>query len=164
MSKPKPRRDKKYRPKPAHFGGGLTVIAQCHARGQDAVPMTDAQLTDLGVAYWLSLENLRTGAATEEAWFCVVCALNVGLALSEAGIGDEYEPALVLALDGAFRAKIRSAKSGTFRLDGEAMTDITAALQIHDSQMELATRAEVTEAMRTVYRRIKEGNVYLEGV
>ena len=76
----KKRRDKKYRPRPVSNGGGLTVIARCHARGQDAAPLTGDQLQDLGLAYWLSLEQLRTGDATEEAWSCVVAALTPGVA------------------------------------------------------------------------------------
>ena len=159
MKKP---RNKKYRPRPIATAGGLGVIAKCIARGAEVVPLRDDQLTDLGVAYWLSMENLRTGEATEEAWSCVVCALNIGMALCEGGIGagDAARDAMTRALDGAFRAKVRSAKSGTFRLDGEAITDITEALHIHDQQLQLATRAEVTQAMRTVHQRIEEGNVY----
>lgn len=154
------KRNKKYHPKPVHVAGGLVALARCIARGEEAVPLRDDQLTDLGVAYWLSMENLRTGAATEEAWSCVVCALNIGMALCEDGIGGEYEAMLVSALDGAFRAKIRSAKAGTFRLDGAAIIAITDALQVHDQQLEIATRAEVTKAMQTVQDRVNKGHIY----
>ncbi len=160
--KPKPKRTKKYSPKPITQHGGLIAVARIHARAEEIVPLRDEQLTDLGMAYWLSLEQLRTGAASEEAWSCVVCALNVGTVLCELGIGEEHELAFVAALDGAFRAKIRSAKSGTFRLDGDAMRDIEAAFALHDEQMKLATRAEVTQAMNTVHARIESGNVYRE--
>ena len=154
------RRTKKYRPRPVDPDGGLSRIALCVARGINAAPLTGAQLTDLGAAYWLSFEQLRTGEATEEVWSCVVCALNIGMALAEAGIGDEYEQTLIVALDGAFRAKVRSATSGNFRLDGEALGAIDDALHVHDAQMEIATRDEVTAAMRLVHARIEEGNVY----
>ncbi|MEH6434314.1 hypothetical protein [Massilia sp. DD77] len=159
MKKP---RNKKYRPRPVSNGGGLTVIAKCHARGQDAAPLNDGQLQDLGLAYWLSLEQLRTGDASEEAWSCVVTALNIGLAMAESDIGAEHEDAFARALDGAFRAKTRSAKSGNFRLDGEALRDIEAALTVHDSQMEVATRAEVVAAMNLVRQRVDDGHVYKE--
>lgn len=160
--KPKPKRTKKYSRKPITQHGGLFVVAQAHARGAEAVPLQEGQLTDLGVAYWLSLEQLRTGAASEESWCCVVCALNIGMVLCEQGVGAEHELAFVAALDGAFRAKMRSATCGTFRLDGDAMRDIEGAFAIHDQQMKLATRAEVTLAMNTVHARIESGNVYRE--
>lgn len=160
--KVKPKRTKKYCPKPIANDGGLIVFGKCYARGENAAPLRADQLTDLGSAYWLSLENLRKHDANEESWSCVVCALNIGMALAESGIGGEYEKDIVKALDGAFRAKIRSANSGTFRLDGEAIQDIEHALHVHDAQMELASRSEVTAAMRLVAGRIKEGNVYRE--
>jgi hypothetical protein len=156
----KPR--KKYVPRPVAQHGGLVAIAMCHARGENASVLKPDQVTDLGVAYWLSFENLRTGDANLESWSCVACALNVALVLCEKGIGAEYEQQLVKALDGCFRAKIRSAKSGNFRLDGEALRDIETALQIHDQQMQLAKRWEVTAAMQTIYKRLKDGNVYQE--
>lgn len=162
MTKPKKPRNKSYRPRPVAQHGGLSAIAMCHARGENASTLKPDQVTDLGVAYWLSFENLRSGDATEEAWSCIACALNVGLVLCEKGIGAEYEQQLVTALDGAFRAKIRSAKSGNFRLDGEALRDIETALQVHDQQMQIAKRWEVTAAMNTIYKRLAEGNVYRE--
>lgn len=159
----KAKRNKKYVPRRVTTSGGLVAIARCIARGEEAAPLRDDQLTDLGVAYWLSMKNLLTGEASEEAWSCVVCALNIAMALSEAGTGGEYEAAIRRALDGAYRAKVRSYKAGTFRLDGEAITDITEALHIHDAQMESATRAEVTEAMRLVHSRIESGHFYQMG-
>ena len=159
MKKP---RNKKYRPRPMSLDGGLVAVAKCYARGQDAAPLNGGQLSDLGLAYWLNLEQLRTGEASEEAWSVVVTALNIGLALTETGIGAEHEQAMNAALEGAFRAKVRSAKSGNFRLDGDAMRDIEAALAIHDGQMEIASRAEITAAMRLVSLRIDEGHAYRE--
>lgn len=156
----KPR--KKYIPRPVATHGGLVAIAMCHARGENASTLKHDQLTDIGVAYWLSFENLRSGAATEEAWSCVACALNVGLMLAEKDIGAEYEQDLVLALDGLFRAQIRSKKSGNWRLDGDALRDVERALQVHDQQMQIAKRWEVTEAMNVIYKRLADGNVYKE--
>lgn len=162
MSKPKKPRNKKYQQKPVAQHGGLVAIAMCHARGENASTLRADQVTDLGVAYWLSFENLRSGDANEEAWSCVACSLNVARILCEKGIGAEYEQHLATALDGAFRAKMRSAKSGNFRLDGDALRDIEIALHIHDQQMALAKRWEVTAAMQTIYQRLAAGNVYQE--
>lgn len=156
----KSRAKKKYTPRPVARDGGLLAIARCHARGEESAPLRGDQVTDIGYAYRTSLENLRSGPASEEAWSSVACALNIGLVLSEIGIGPEYELEFVTALDGAFRAKARSARTGNFRLDDDAMRDIGNAFETHDLQLELATRAEITEAMRTVRRRIDTGNVY----
>jgi len=153
-------RNKKYRPRPVGIAGGLSVIGKCHERGQDAAPLNDGQLQDLGLAYWLNLEQLRSGAATEEAWSVVVTALNIGMALVESGVGADHEQTFNDALAGAFRAKGRSVNARSFRLDGDAMRDIQAALAVHDRQMEIASRAQIVEAMSLVRRRIDEGHVY----
>ena len=159
MKKP---RNKKYRPRPVAQAGGLTAIAKCVARGQDVAPLASDQLSDLGLAYWLSFEQLRSGSASEEAWSCVVAALNIATAFAEADIGAEHEKDIIRALDGAFRAKVRSAKTGNFRLDGEALRDIEHALIVHDAQLEVATRAETVTALQLVHRRVAEGHVYKE--
>ena len=160
MSRQKPARNKKYSPRPAHIGGGLHAVALCHARFENKSPLHGSQLTDLGAAYWLAFDGPTSGRASEEQWSCVVCALNIALTLAEVGIGAECEPDIVLAMDGAYRAKIRSARTGNYRLDGDAMTAITTALHWHDQQMQVARRSEVVAALATVQRRVQQGNVY----
>lgn len=156
----KKKRDKKYRPKQAHPAGGLVALAQIGARGEASSLLRADQQTDLGAAYWLSLDNLAFGAADEEHWSCVVCALNIGMALSETVVGHEHEQDFVKALDGLFRAKVRSKRVGNFRLDGEAMRDVKYGLEIHDAQVKLVTKAELVAAMQLVWQRIDEGNIY----
>jgi hypothetical protein len=156
----KAKRNKKYRPRPVGCAGGLSAVAKCYARGEDAAPLTGTQLQDLGLAYWLNLEQLRSGAATEEAWSVVVTALNIGMALAENGVGAHHEQTFTEALAGAFRAKTRSARTNNFRLDGDAMRDIQAALAVHDQQMEIASRAQIIDSMNLVRRRVDEGHVY----
>lgn len=158
------KRRKKYQgPKPVSSVGGLIAVAKAIARGEDASPLTAAQQGDCGAAYWLSLENLRQGDANEESWSAVVCALNIGLALCEAGFAQEdYTATFNAALTGAFRAKIRSRRTGNFRLDGEALRDIETALDVHDEQMRVATRGEVTAALCLVQNRVNEGHVFKE--
>lgn len=162
MSKSKKPRNKAYRPKPVSQHGGLIAIAMCHARGENASTLNSDQTTDLGLAYWLSFENLRSGDANEECWSCIACALNIALVLCEQGIGAEHEALIVRAQDGTFRAKIRSKRTGNFRLDGAALRDIEEALTMHDQQMAIAKRWEVTQALGIVRAREAAGTVYQE--
>jgi len=156
----KAKRAKKYRPKPVHQAGGLMALAQIGARGEAASCLRDDQQTDICTAQWLALENLARGEALEEHWCFIVSALNTGMALSETVIGEEYEQDFVKALDGLFRAKIRSKRTGNFRLDGEALRDVKYALEAHDAQIKLVTKRELVAAMELVRKRIDEGNVY----
>lgn len=156
MKKPR----KPYKPKQVHPGGGLVALARIGARGEASSPLRADQQTDLGAAYWLSIDNLLFGSADEEHWSCVACALNIGLALSETIIGQEHEQDFVKALEGLFRAKVRSQRVGNFRLDGEAMRDVKYALEVHDEQVKLVTRSELVTAIELVRKRVADGNVF----
>ena len=156
----KKKRDKKYVPKPCHIGGGLRALLKIEDRAIASAPMTDDQQTDLAGGYMLALTNLAIGNASEESWECVVCALNIGMALAETTFEGQYEAEFVAALDGLFRAKIRSMKIGNYRLDGEGLKAVKTAIAVHDEQLKLAQRKEVIGALRIVQQRVKEGNVY----
>lgn len=154
------KRTKKYHAKPISLIGGLSRFAAAHARYEDNQPISADQNGDIALNYWLSFQELTKGSASESAWSAVVCSLNVGMVLCEFGIGSEYIENFNLALEGAFRAKIRSEKSGNFRLNGDGISRITLALQIHEEQMRIANKSEITKALNTVQERIDAGNVF----
>jgi len=156
----KKKRTKAYRPRQVALGGGLVAIANAYERGESAQPLRGDQVTDIGIAYTLSLTNLATGDASEEHWCCVVCALNIGMVLSETVFDGQHEQDFIDALDGAFRAKIRGDKSGSFRLDGDGLRAVKYALAVHDEQIKLAHRREIVAAMEVVHERLESGNVY----
>lgn len=128
----------------------------------DREPMTEDQARDLGIAYHVALECMLRGTGDEESWSTVTCSLNIALVLAERGIGAEYEPTLVRALDGAFRAKLRAQRTARWAYDGDAINDIREAFALHDEQMKVALVGEVRAALREVHRRIDAGNVYRE--
>ena len=151
---------KAYKPRHNSPAGGLAAILRIGARGENASPLRDDQRTDLGAGYWLAFANVTQGNASEESWSCIVCAINIGLVLEETVFTGENEPAMVEALDGLFRAKVRSERTGNFRLDGDAIQAVRAALEIHDQQMALAQHREIVAAMNIVRERVAAGNVY----
>lgn len=156
----KPR--KQYRPRAV--GGEISMgpIGRAMQASANRQPMTDDQARDLGIAYHLALERMLRGAGDEEAWSAVTCSLNIALVLCERDIGKEYEPMLVRALDGAFRAKVRAGRTARWAYDGDAITDIRDAFLLHDEQLKIATLGEVRAALQEVRRRIDAGNVYQE--
>lgn len=155
-------RRRAYKPKAIMALGGLQIIKNLHAAKEDAAPIIEDDQKDLHIAYRTSYDAMLRGAGTEETWSTVVVSLNVALILTEQGIGAEYEPDLVGALDGAFRAKIRAGRIGRWGFDGPAITAINLAFQIHEAQIELVSKAEVRAALQEVYRRINEGHIYRE--
>lgn len=151
---------KQYRPRPVSPIGGMGAIVGMHLAAEDNRPIIEADATDLATAYWLSLQIMVSGESREEDWSVVVCSLNVGLILCERGIGAEYEPKFVAALEGAFRARLRAERTDSWRFDGDALAAIREALAIHDEQIKITTKEEMRAALLEVRLRVAEGNVY----
>jgi hypothetical protein len=163
MSHPSRRRaGKRYVPRPINPNGGLGIIAAFNVAIEDNQPLDPHAMTDLGIAYWASFHVLLHGRSLEENWCTLVCALNVALVLAERGHGKEFEPYIITALDGAFRCKMRADRLHVWRLDGAAITAIREALEVHDEQVQLATKEDLRLALQEVRDRINGGNVYQE--
>lgn len=157
MKKP---RNKKYVPKPINLIGGIGVIARAQDRIEIQKPLDDEQIADLSIAFRVAFDNMLNGRGDETDLSTCVCSLNIAVVLAEWGTGEEYIPAIVKALGGAFRAVTRAEKTGAFGFDGDAITDIKWAYEIHEAQLECSTREELARAVREVRRRRDGGNVY----
>lgn len=147
-------------PKNNFPGGGLLALLRIEARAENASPLRDDQLSDLGNGYWLAFTNMTQGNASLESWETCVCSLNIALVLAEKVFQGQGELEIVEALDGMFKAKLRGEATGKYRLDGDGIQAVKVALTYHDEQMRLAHRKEILDAMETVKRRVEEGNVY----
>ncbi len=156
----KPKRNKQHRPRLADPSGGLVAIAIKWGAAEDRRPILDVEQTKLGISYWLAFERMIMGQSSEEDWSVIACSINIALMLSEQGIGNEYEPYLIKALDGIFIAKLRAEKHGVWRFDGEAIGAIREAFEIHDEQIKIATKEEMRNALSEVHKRIKNNHVY----
>lgn len=158
------RRNKAYVPKANLRGGGLQLIsagiAAADARALARLPLDAEDVTDVSTKYWMSLEQLKTGKATEQAWGYVTTGANFTLGMCEHGLGREHIPAVILALEALLRAKVRGDTAGAYRLDGPGIAAVTDMLHIHDAQLAEATPADVFAAERILEQRIRAGNVY----
>lgn len=142
--------------------GGLFLFGEMAIRAEDKKPLLKDQQKEISVAHWISFEALiHAPYPTCYQLETIGSALNIGLILCEMGIGgDDIELLFQRALDGVFRAKLRGEKLNRWRLDGAAIEDVRICLELHDQQLELATKAEVKQAILTVDKRISEGHVY----
>jgi hypothetical protein len=166
MAASKKQRNKKYRPRPVNSVAAFAAIDLVHAEAYAAEvaqrPLSDGQITDLGVGYRLAFDDMTQGRASADKWAPVAGALNIAAMLADMGIGDEYQSWIGAALDGAFRAKVRADKTGLWGFDGDAITAIKNGLEVHDSQIEIATQDEMRRAVAEVYARIEAGEHYTE--
>ncbi|HEF4773682.1 TPA: hypothetical protein SAP42_005635 [Burkholderia multivorans] len=149
----KPR--KAYRPRAVRRTAGFDVLER-------RTPMDGDQKTDLGIAYYMALNEMTNGRGTEEHWSTVACALNIALVIAETGPGLDSISIIRSALAGAVRARDRAARVGKWGFDGDALIDIRIALEIHDAQMATVSKAAILKALSEVHRRIDAGEVFKE--
>jgi hypothetical protein len=148
----KPRR--KYNP-----NRWLQRAAQTREKRADAAPLTDGQQLDLGLSFWLSFEAMLR-EPSEAMWSNLACALNIGLVLSERGVGAECESDFKVAQEALMRARKRYTTSHSWALDADGIKAIRSALEIHDEQTRIAERGEMRAAVAEVYRRVGAGDVF----
>lgn len=134
---------------------GMRAISMQHRLDRE-------QQDDLGIALRVSLEALRTGLATEQAFHTIAACINVSLVLCERGVGSDYLPAVKQAQAGLMRMRQRGLDSGRWVFDGAGMRDVTHGVELHEAQLASVSRKEASNAMREVMRRIKCGDVFTE--
>lgn len=146
-------------------------IAQCidqaaHARAAAALlnkapeQMTRDQVRDIITGCRLAMEDLRTGQADEAQIGWLVNAVNLALILAEQGLGDDADMAAIKAgQDGLVRLIARQKRLGRFGLDGPGWQALSAALAVHDAQIESEdlTDRMMLCALVTLRQRIEAG-------
>ncbi len=153
----KQKRSSPYRQRAINPIGGLSLINNIWAGNEN---LDHSQLIDLSVANWIAFNNMTLETSTEYDWNIVTGALNMAMVIAEGGIGDEHMDLFLRALDGTFRAKLRGDRTGLWRYDGEALNNIRTALELHDQQCKLSTKAEMVTTIQAVQRRVDDGHVY----
>ncbi len=122
-------------------------------------PLSKSQQTEIGIAYHMAFDSMRKGVGQEGDFHTIACSLNIALILSERGYGTDWIDQIKAAQAGLIRCLIRGQKTGSWGLDGPAMTVLAEALALHDEQIELATGKEIREAIAEVHRRVIVGEV-----
>lgn len=141
--------------------GGLAVISNIYVQAEENTTLDPAQISDIGCAHWLAFDNMTKGASpTADDWGMVAGSMNTALMLAEDGYGYEHQDIFVRAQEGITRAWIRGSKTGRWRFDGEAITDVTTALELHDQQVALVTKADIKAALQKVTERMENGHVF----
>ncbi|MCA7945626.1 hypothetical protein LGM32_17305 [Burkholderia vietnamiensis] len=146
-TKKKPRA--KYDPRRA-LSAAHRLDARAHGRRQ----LHDSQMRDLGIAYRIAFEQMRSGRGDVSTWSTIHGMTHMAIAIAERGIGHEHADALERALAGIERAERHGIATGRWLFDGDALSAVGAALNIHDAQLEAATIGDAREAITEAERRI----------
>jgi hypothetical protein len=154
MAVSKSKRGKKYNPN--RF---FERIASSAEKRRDANPLTAGQQTDLGLCHHIAFENMLKHGG-EEDWYVLASSMNVALVLAERGYGTEYIPEVKAAMESIMDCKYRADRTKRWAFDGEGIQNMRRALDLHDQQCAMATRAEIKAALQAIVKRANEGFMY----
>ncbi|MBN3822289.1 hypothetical protein G3O00_01480 [Burkholderia sp. Ac-20384] len=148
-TKKKPR--SKYDPRRA-----LSAAERLDARAHGRRRLLDSQLRDMGIAYRIAFDRMRSGRGDASTWSTLNGMMHIAAAMAERGIGYEHTDELDRALAGIERAERHGRESGCWTFDGDALSAVCDALIIHDAQLEVATIGDAREAIEEAERRIDQ--------
>jgi hypothetical protein len=112
----------------------------------------DAQ-RDIGIAAHIAFERLRTGG-DKDSLYILATAFDVAHELAVKGCGAEYMGELEAAMHALVSAKKRANLTGAWVLNAEESALVATGLEIHDAQLEAASRAVVVKALADVMERV----------
>lgn len=121
------------------------------------MPLKDDQQRDIGIAYRASLQAMLRGHGTEQAWCTLACSMNIALLLAEWGVGAGSEQLILNAQQALLRTRERAGRTGKWAFDGDGMRAVMDAANVHDDQLESATRGQIVAALVEVNRRVMMG-------
>lgn len=146
MARNKKPRHKQYRPRPINPSAIVDAFA---AR----LPMATDKQQDVSLVAHQALTALTQGNGTEFDYEALAVAMNLSMLLTEIGVGREYLAVAIAGQEAIVRCKARAERTGKWGLDGPAIAALEHALELHDQQVEIATQAQMSAALREMHRR-----------
>ncbi len=147
---------------------GVAKFATLMAMNAAAVshePLKREDLQRLLLSAWGALDAVRAGAAESAHMRALVDAVNLTIALCDAGLGDEWanvvDAGKQALLDMGTRHAPGGAHPGRFIFKGPEMIAVSELLELHEAQLRdpSFTEAHLMAAVRVIHARIESGNV-----
>jgi hypothetical protein len=137
---------KAYRPKPINPSALVDALASRQ-------PMERGKQQDVSIVAHQAMRALVSGEGTEFDVEHLAVATNLSMLLTELGVGREYLAVAIAGQEAVVRCRARAERTGKWGLDGPAIAAIDLALELHDQQVEIATQAQMSAAIREMHRR-----------
>lgn len=143
MSKPKKKRERRYKPREVQSDPVSWAIAGVHT-----FPVKTQE--DVMALTWAAFDKLREGVAGREHWNIVAQSLNVAEALAGLKIGSNLLPEIYAGMAALHEIALRIMKKGRTALYAEELTAIRGACTLYKIQLGLCTQAEYSRALKRV--------------
>lgn len=143
-----------------HHRRAATLAGNPVWRALNAKPITQPEQVDLALAARSAFDDIAHGRGVDDHVHTLACAANVSLVLAERGYGPECEDKIKDAQRALVRTQQRQAAGKGIGFDGPGAQALRDLLDTHEQQIEHAGRAEVSNALLEVHRRMRQGHVF----
>lgn len=120
-------------------------------------PIPSTQRTDLDLTMLIPFDEMKAGRGTQDHWAMLASSANVAVMLAELGVLNQEMESFKAAQDALIETRDRGEKTGKWGLSGQAMTLVSAVLELHQEQYRVATRRQVERAIKIVHERVMSG-------
>lgn len=143
MSKRKPYRGPKYVTKNPMktFSGGMSDTHAQHLQNTLLVNAT-------------AMSNMARGVGDYDSWYRLNGAVNVGIVMTEQGIGPEFRDDFIAATSAMLSCVRRALKTGRYVFTGDELKAMNAALADHEAQLTNVRAIDLERAAKEVERRL----------
>jgi hypothetical protein len=138
----------------------LERCASIMERSIARMPIRADAKRDIEIAAHIALDRLLKGG-DKDSLYVLASAIDVSHELAKdpvRGVGADYLSEIESGMAAIVRAKKRGDRTGIWMLTGDDAEFVSTALEIHDAQLELASRAVVIETIKTVTDRVEGGS------
>jgi len=122
-------------------------------------PFSTGELLRLNMPVRMSYESLRCGRGVDDDFHTLAAAINTALVRSES-IDDLCVHTCQLAQAALMRCIERHHRLGVWGFDALALQTIPAAIDLHESILELSRPTQMQDAMRETLLRMRRGDIY----
>jgi hypothetical protein len=145
-----------------------------HARSETAVfdainlsmPINTERQNRLAVGIRTSLEAFTNGVAEKAHFDTLASTVDLAMMLNSNifNAPDDFVYGVKLARDAMIRCRERYIRTKKLGLDGEALTALKFAIDLHEEQLKHVTGAELLKLLKKRDDHIRSGNYYKGGV
>lgn len=150
MSKPKPKRNKRYVPRERLADPVSWAVAGVHKLPTESVEAVFVPVT-------AAMALLKQGRAGREDWNIVCQALNVAEALAIVAVGSNLMPEIVAGQRWLHQIALRMLEHGSSTCYAAELVAIEEALTMYRAQLQVCTQADFTRAIAHVRNLHRSG-------
>lgn len=123
-------------------------------------PIAKDNQDKLAVHYHLSLEAMRRGYGSEQAWQSLADAVNISLCMAESnGLKRDNFAEINQASCALVTCRDRFKSSGKWGMTGDELKSVMRAMAIYDEQNAMATVSQQVRSLTEVRVRMEMGDI-----